>query len=466
MPHKEPTPQRTFALISLGCPKNLVDSERMAGLLEREGYRLVAEPEGADLALVNTCGFIDYARQESRQAIEEMLQLKQRGRLRWVIVAGCLAERDKEALAEQFPGLDQIIGVFARDDIVEAVRRLEDGTKGGRHLPSRTEGGIARIEPVSIFRPPAVPPLSDAGRRRITLPHVAYLKIAEGCNRSCAFCSIPRLRGPYASKSIEQIIAEAEELAADGAKELILVAQDTTFYGLDLGDRAMLAELLRRLDGIEALGWIRLMYLYPMHITDELLETIAGGRRILPYLDIPLQHINDEVLQRMRRRIGRDDTEKLLDRLRERIGSLVLRTTLMTGFPGETEEQFEELVEFVERRRFERLGVFDFRDEPGTFSAELDGSLPEDVRIARRDRLMRVQQAITFEWNASWVGKRLPAMIDRRVPGQEGAYIARGHADAPEVDGLIYVTGEGLQPGNIVDCEVVAADGYDLIAVV
>lgn len=432
----------------------------MAGLLEREGYRLVPDPEDADLAVVNTCGFIDYARDESYQAIEEMLRLKQCGRPRWVVVAGCLAERDRETLFERFPGLDQVIGVFARDEIAEAVRQLKERADGAQKEPTTFSTPTVRI------KPPAIPPLSDAGRRRITLPHVTYLKIAEGCNRSCGFCSIPRLRGPYSSKPIEQVAAEAEELVADGARELVLVAQDTTFYGLDQGGRPQLAELLRRLDGIDGLTWIRLMYLYPMHVTDELIETIAGSRRILPYLDIPLQHINDEVLRRMRRRVGRDDTEKLIDRLRERIDSLVLRTTMMTGFPGETEEQFEELVEFVRRRRFERLGVFDFRDEPGTPSADLDGLLPEEVKIARRDRLMRVQQEITFEWNASWVGKRLPAMVDRRVPGQDDAYIARGYADAPEVDGLIYITGEGLKPGNIVECEVVAADGYDLIAVV
>ncbi len=455
MPFEEEQPNRTFALISLGCPKNLVDSERMAGLLHREGYRMVAEADGADLAVVNTCGFIDDARAESHQTIEEMLRLKERGRLRWVIIAGCLAERDRETLFERYPALDQLIGVFARDEIAVAVRQLEEKGDSPRQMGT-----------VPFFLPPASPPLPDNDRRRITLPHVAYLKIAEGCNRSCSFCSIPRMRGPYSSKPIDHVAAEAEELAADGVRELVLVAQDTTFYGLDIDGRPRLAELLRRLDEVRGLDWIRLMYLYPMHVTDELIETIAGGKRILPYLDIPLQHINDEVLRRMGRRVGREDTEKLIDRLRERIESLVLRTTMMTGFPGETEEQFEELVEFVRRRRFERLGVFDFRDEPGTPSAGLDGRLPKDVRVARRDQLMAVQQEITFEWNASWVGKRLEAIIDRRVPGREHAYIGRGYADAPEVDGQVYVTGEGLEPGKIVACEVVAAKGYDLIAVV
>ena len=419
----------------------------MAGLLEGDGLRLVRDPADADVVVVNTCGFIETARGESYEAIDEMLRLKRRGRPRRVVVTGCLAEYDREAIFERFPDLDLAIGVFARDEIAAAVRQLE------------------RDAARSIFYPPAAPPLPDGGRRRITLPHVAYLKIAEGCDRSCSFCSIPRLRGPYASKPIEQIVAEADELVADGVRELVLVAQDTSFYGWDIAGRPLLAELLRRLDEIDGLRWIRLMYLYPMHITDELIETIAAGERILPYLDMPLQHVNDDVLRRMRRRVDRVQTEKLLDRLRERIDSLALRTTMMTGFPGETEGQFEELVEFVRRRRFERLGVFDFQDEPGTPSAGLADSVPKDVRIARRDRLMQIQQEITFEWNASWVGKRLWAMVDCRVAGQSDAYVARGYADAPEVDGLIYITGEGLEPGNIVECEVVAASGYDLIAV-
>ncbi len=294
---------------------------------------------------------------------------------------------------------------------------------------------------------------------------MAYLKIAEGCNRLCSFCSIPRLRGPYASKPIGQVVAEAEELAADGVRELVLVAQDTTFYGIDLDGRPRLAELLRRLERVEGLAWIRLMYLYPMHMTNELIETIAGGLKILPYLDLPLQHISDEVLRRMRRQIDRRQTEQLLDRLRAGIKSLALRTTLMTGFPGETQQQFEELLEFVRRQQFERLGAFAFSSEPGTAAADLDRQVPDEVKLSRRDRLMAAQQEIARDWNASQVGKRLDVMIDRRVPGQRRACVGRSWADAPEVDGQVYVTGEGLAPGRIVSCEVVAAREYDLIAV-
>ncbi len=468
---------RTYTIISLGCPKNLVDSERMAGLLEGEGYRLVAEADQADLAVINTCGFIDDARAESHQTIEQTLRLKREGRPRRVIVAGCLAERDREGLLRHYPDLDGVIGVFARDEIIAAVREMESGKGDGPHLcddqrsasvpafgPFRQMGTVS-FSRRALFRPPPNPPLPDRGRRRLTLPHVAYLKISEGCNRSCGFCSIPRMRGPYAEKSIEEALSEAEELIAEGVRELVLVAQDTTSYGLARNGRPRLAELLRRLDEVRGLEWIRLMYMYPLHVTDELIETIAGGEKILPYLDIPLQHINDDVLRRMRRGVGRKETENLLDRLRERIEPLVLRTTLMTGFPGETEEQFEELLEFVRRRRFERLGVFDFRDEPGTPSAELDEQVPKAVRCTRRDRLMAAQREIAFEWNASWVGRRLEAIIDRHLPGEENVFLARGFADAPEVDGGVFLTGERLEAGNIVSCEVVAAEGYDLIAV-
>jgi ribosomal protein S12 methylthiotransferase len=294
---------------------------------------------------------------------------------------------------------------------------------------------------------------------------LAYLKVAEGCNRLCSFCSIPLVRGPYASKPAEQVVAEAEELAADGVRELVLVAQDTSFYGLDIYNEPRLADLLRRLEKVDGLAWIRLMYLYPMHITDELIDVVAGSSKILPYLDIPLQHISDEVLTRMRRRVDRQQTEELLDRLRARIDSLVLRTTLLTGFPGETESQFEELLDFVRRRRFERLGVFPFCNEPGTHAETLDGHLPEEVKRARRDRLMAEQQEIAFAWNAAQVGRQLDVMIDGRVQGEKNAYVGRSYADAPEVDGQVYVTGEHLSPGQIVACEIVAAKGYDLIGI-
>jgi ribosomal protein S12 methylthiotransferase len=440
----------TYALISLGCPKNLVDTERMAGLLELDGYLMVPDPTGADFVLINTCGFIGDARAESHQAIEEMLDLKNKGKLRGVIVTGCLAERDKDRLLQQYPQIDQLVGVFGREDIGEAARR----TMAGLH------------EQRAIFRPAPTRPPEDTHRLRITAKHLAFLKIAEGCNRLCSFCSIPQMRGAYASKPLEQIIAEAEELASDGVKELVLVAQDTTFYGIDLYGKPQLAELLRRLDRVEGLAWIRLMYLYPMHIGEELIETIAGAKKILPYLDIPLQHINEEVLQRMRRRVNRAETVALLARLRKGIPRLVLRTTFITGFPGETDAQFAELLDFVKNEKFERLGAFSYCEEENTPAIELEGTIPQEIRNQRRDRLLGAQQPIAFQWNKSQVGLRHEVIIDSYIPGQTNAYIGRSYADAPEIDGVVYVTGEKLKPGKIVACEIVTTNNYDLIAVV
>lgn len=438
----------TFALVSLGCPKNLVDSERMAGLLRRGGYRLVTDPGQADVAVVNTCGFIADARDESFRAIAEMVKLKREGKLRGIVVAGCLAERQREALLAEFPEVDQLLGVFAREEIATAADRLI--------------GGLA--EQQAVFRPAPTRPLPDTERLRITPRHLAFLKISEGCNRTCSFCAIPSMRGPLASKPIEEIVAEAGQLAADGVRELVVVAQDTTAYGLDLYGRARLAELLARLDLVDGLAWIRLMYLYPLFVTDELLEVVAGARKILPYLDLPLQHTSDEVLRRMRRAVNRQQTEALVDRLRERIPNLVLRTTLIAGFPGETREQFQELVAFVRRRRFERLGAFAFSPEPGTPAAELDGQLPDHVRQKRRDRLLAVQQEIAFAWNRAQVGRRLDVILDAAVPDQPGAFVGRSYADAPEVDGVVYASGEHLAIGQIVPCEIVGARGYDLVA--
>lgn len=462
--------QPTYALVSLGCPKNLVDSERMAGLLRVDGYRMLPQPEGADFVVINTCGFTGDARSESHAVIQEMLELKRRGWIGGVIVAGCMAERDKVQLLATYPGVDQVVGVFARDDIATAAGRVvgwvsQPVQEDGLGSPSYNSLPVLPGDPRVLLRPAPAKPLPDTQRLRITPKHLAFLKIAEGCNRLCSFCSIPQMRGPYASKPIEEVVAEAEELADDGTRELVLIAQDTTFYGIDLYGRPRLADLLAKLDQMQGLAWIRLMYLYPMHVTDELLDVLASSRKVLSYLDLPLQHINDEVLGRMRRRVTRDQTERLLDTLRQRIERLVLRTTFIAGFPGETEGQFEELLEFVQRRRFERLGAFPYSEEPGTAAAGLDGSLPEEVKLARRDRLLAVQQPIAFAWNEAQVGHTLEVIIDRDIPGERNAFLGRSYADAPEVDGAVYVTGENLKPGQIVPCEIVAARGYDLVGV-
>ncbi|MBI1901728.1 MAG: 30S ribosomal protein S12 methylthiotransferase RimO [Planctomycetia bacterium] len=443
----------TYAFVSLGCAKNLIDSERMLGLLQLDGYRLVPEPQGSDFVIVNTCGFIERARDESLGAIREMLDLKRKGQTRGVIVCGCLAERDKEKLLETCPEIDHLVGVFGREQVTKVADRLIGGLDEQR----------------TVFQPAPIHPLKDTGRLRITPRHFAYLKISEGCDRLCTFCAIPKMRGKHYSKPIEEVLAEARELAADGVRELNIVAQDTTYYGTDLYGRPRLAELLRELETIDGIRWIRLLYLYPMYFTAELVETIAGSKKIVPYLDIPIQHVNDTMLRRMQRRVTRAETEALLSRLRAAIPNLVLRTTLITGFPGETEEQFDELLTFVGEGHFQRMGVFTYSFEPDTPSARLPGHLDQKVKDQRRDRLMQAQQAVAFDWSASQVGRRAEVLIDQPVPGhrdagQRDAWIGRTAADAPDIDGVVYVTGKKLAAGQFVPCEIVAYREYDLVA--
>ncbi len=435
----------SYAFVSLGCPKNLVDSEKMLGTLALDGYTLVSEPEGADFVIVNTCGFIESSRQESKAVIREMLDLKKAGKTKGVIVAGCLPERLGSGLLEELPEIDHIVGVFGRDEINRVADHLIGGAREQREL----------------FRPAPVKALDDTARLRITPRHFAYLKISEGCDRTCTFCAIPKMRGKHVTKPMEMVIAEARELAKDGVKELNIVAQDTTYYGLDLYGEVRLAELLKELEEIEGLDWIRLMYLYPIHFTDRLIDTIAGSQKIIPYLDMPLQHINDQVLKRMQRRVNRDQTVELLGKLRERIPNLVMRTTFIVGFPGETDAQFAELKDFVEEARFERMGVFTYSLEPGTPAVKLDGHLPEDVKNQRQDELMAIQQEIAFEFGDSLVGYELDALLDEEL--EEGLWLGRTYADAPEIDGNIVVSGEGLELGQFVPVEIVARDGYDWI---
>ena len=441
----------TYAFVSLGCPKNTVDSERMLGLLQIDGYDLVSDPDGADFVVVNTCGFIERARAESFSAIDEMLSLKEQGRTRGVIVSGCLAERQKEQLLEDRPGIDHLVGVFGREEITRVADRLVG------HLDEQR----------SVFRPAPIRALSDRDRLRITPKHFAYLKISEGCDRLCTFCAIPKMRGKHASKPIEEIIAEAEQLAADGVRELIVVAQDTTYYGLDLYGKPRLADLLVRLEEVVGIDWIRLMYFYPMYIDDELINTIAESRKIVPYIDIPLQHASDTMLRRMARRVTRSETEELLGRLRSRIKNLALRTTFITGFPGETDSDFDTLVDFVQRHKFERMGVFTYSLEPDTPAANLPDHVPADVMEARRERLMQVQQEIAFAALQQQVGRTLDVILDQPVEGEKNVWIGRSQADAPDVDGLVFVTGDHykLRAGDIVPCEIVATQEYDLVAV-
>jgi ribosomal protein S12 methylthiotransferase len=441
----------TYAFVSLGCPKNLVDSERMLGLLQIDGYELVSEPDGADFVVVNTCGFIERARAESFSAIDEMLELKKAGRTKGVIVSGCLAERQKEELLVERPGIDHLVGVFGREEITRVADRLV-----GRLEEQRT-----------VFRPAPIRALPDTNRLRITPRHFAYLKISEGCDRLCTFCAIPKMRGKHASKPMEDVVAEAEQLAADGARELVIVAQDTTYYGLDLYGEPRLNELLQKLEHVAGIDWIRLMYFYPMYIDDALIETMAASEKILPYIDIPLQHASDAMLKRMARRVTRGQTEELLGRLRSRIEGLTLRTTFITGFPGETDDDLDQLVDFVQKHQFQRMGVFTYSLEPDTPAANLPDHVPAEVAEARREQLMQLQQQVAFAHNERQVGRTIDVILDQPVEGEKNVWLGRSEADAPDVDGLVFVTGDQfkLRAGDIVPVEIVAMQEYDLVGV-
>jgi len=435
----------TYAFVSLGCPKNLVDSENMLGTLALDGYTLVSSPEESDFVIVNTCGFIESSRAESKAVIQEMLDLKAADKTKGVIVAGCLPERVGESLLDEMPEIDHIVGVFGRDEINRVADKLIGGEREQR----------------ALFRPAAVQALDDRERLRITPNHFAYLKISEGCNRTCTFCSIPKMRGKHVTKPIEKIVAEAEELIKDGVRELILVAQDTTYYGMDLYGQVRLADLLKELDQLEGLEWLRLMYLYPVNFTDELIETIVQAKKILPYLDMPLQHVNDQVLKRMQRRVNRDKTVTLIEKLRANIPNLAFRTTFIVGFPGETDAQFGELKDFVKEMRFERAGVFTYSLEPDTPAVKLDGHIAEELKRERHDELMAVQQEFAFGFADSLVGYELDVIIDNRV--EENVWQGRTYADAPDVDCSIYVSAENIETGSILPVEVTGSDGYDLL---
>jgi ribosomal protein S12 methylthiotransferase len=441
-------PKGTYAFVSLGCPKNLVDSERMLGRLAQEGYALVPDADGADVVVVNTCGFIEPARQESLGVIREMLALKQQGRVGAVVVAGCLAERKKDDLLAEVPEVDHIVGVFGREEITQVVDRVLS----------------QRLEQRSLFRPAPVRAQEDTARLRITPRHYAYLKISEGCDRLCTFCAIPGMRGKHVTKPMEEVLREARELAADGVRELNIVAQDTTYYGMDLYGRVRLAELLRELDRVDGLEWIRILYAYPIHFTDDLIETLAGADKILPYLDLPLQHINDRMLKRMQRKVNREETEQLLGKLRAALPGLTLRTTFIVGFPGESDAEFEELLAFARAQRFERVGVFPYSLEPGTPAARLPDHLPEEVKLQRRNRLMEAQQEIAFAWTRQQIGRELEVLVDGPDPEMPNHALARSHADAPEIDALVRVKSKRLHAGDLVRVKVTAADGYDLVA--
>lgn len=438
----------------MGCDKNLVDSEKMLALLAHRGHRIVDREEDADVIVVNTCCFIHDAKEESVNTILEMAEWKKAGRLKALVVTGCLAQRYAEEMEEEIPEVDAVIGTTGYDRIVEVIDRILEKKKG----EDPDQGMISCLPSVDILPP------SLADRRMVTTGgYTAYLKIAEGCNKRCTYCIIPSIRGRYRSFPMEDLIREAEMLARGGTRELILIAQETTIYGVDLYGRKCLPDLLRALCRIEGIDWIRLLYCYPEEITDDLITVMIEEPKICHYLDMPIQHSEDRILKMMGRRTGHDELVSLIGRLRERIPDIAIRTTLITGFPGETEEEFGNLMKFVDEMEFERLGVFPYSAEEGTPAAEMEDQVPEEVRQSRRDSVMELQQEISAETSASCLGRIMDVLIDGYLY-DEDVYIGRTFMDAPGIDGNVFVRSEGeLISGDIVPVQICEASEYDLI---
>lgn len=435
-------------LITLGCAKNEVDSEEIAGVLQQAGYRLDGHAENPDVVIINTCGFIEPAKREGLQVIQHALQEKRAGRVGRVIVAGCLVQREGETLRQMFPDVDAFVGVgqMARfAEIVGTVRRSN--------------------QPLTDIQPPHHRWAEVTSRLRTRAPWSAYLKISEGCDHKCTFCTIPSFRGAHTSKPIERVLQEAEWLAQNGAKEINLIAQDTTQYGYDLYKQFMLPTLLKELAQVAGIEWIRIHYAYPSRITDALIETMATTPKVVPYLDVPLQHADREVLRAMRRPGDGQTYLKMIRKLREAMPDIAIRTTFIVGFPGESDEAFQNLLRFLEEAELDRVGAFIYSREKGTPAAEMPDQVPFRVKRARFDALMRAQQPISLRRNRAWVGKTMRVLIEGYTDDRQLA-VGRSHRDAPEVDGLVYVRACTATPGEFVSVRIERADVYDVYGVV
>jgi ribosomal protein S12 methylthiotransferase len=458
-------------MISLGCPKNLVDSEVMLGLAEQAGHTLTADAREAEVLIVNTCAFIDRSKQESVDAILEMAELKKSGACQRLVVTGCLAERYRDELTDQIPEIDALLGTGEVPSIVEAL-----GDAG----PTAPTPALGQAMPMTLHRKaPKHTPLGSrtelptyiydaATPRRLATPrHYAYVKIAEGCDYTCAFCIIPRLRGHYRSRPADEIVREAGHLAARGVKELLLISQDTTFYGNDRGERGALGRLLRRLNGVDGLEWIRLLYLYPTTIDAAMLDAMAESDKVCKYIDLPLQHASDAVLKRMKRPGTRRTYERLLADIRTRMPAAALRTTFIVGFPGETEADVDELEGFIDAVGFDHVGIFTYSHEDGTAAGAMADDVPAAVKRRRRDRLMARQQAIVERAQQARIGRTVRLVVDGPSPEHDLVLRGRLATQAPDIDPLVYLTEcdpSALAPGQFLDAEVVGARGYDLLA--
>lgn len=431
--------------ISLGCDKNLVDTEMMLGLLASRGYEMTDDENQADVIVINTCCFIHDAKEESIQNILEMAEYKKQGKARALIVTGCLAQRYRQEIIDEIPEVDEVLGTTAYDKILDAV-----------------DAALAGQQEVILSELDALP-LPDTKRLVTTGGHFAYLKIAEGCDKHCTYCIIPKIRGNFRSVPMDRLLKEAQELAEQGVKELILVAQETTMYGKDLYGEKSLHVLLKNLCRIAGIRWIRVLYCYPEEITDELIQVMKEEPKICHYLDLPVQHANDTILGRMGRRTSKQELKDIIGRLRSEIPDICLRTTLITGFPGETKEQHEELMEFVDEMEFDRLGVFTYSPEEDTPAAEMPDQIDEEVKLDRQADLMELQQEIAFDNAEDMVGREVLVMIEGKV-ADENAYVGRTYRDAPNVDGMIFInTDEELLSGDFARVKVTGALDYDLI---
>ena len=434
-----------MSMVSLGCDKNTVDSEMMLGLMNEKGFEYTDIDEEADVMIINTCGFIQSAKEESINAILEASKLKEVGNLKALIVTGCLAQRYKDEIIKEIPEVDALLGTSSFDKIVETVEEVL--------------GGEIKNEFLDLDRLPSI----SKKRKNSTGGYYAYLKIAEGCNKNCTYCIIPSLRGNYRSYPLDDLIAQAKDLATQGIKELILVAQETTLYGVDIYGKKTLPKLLNELPKIEGIEWIRILYCYPEEITDELIDVIASEDKVCKYLDIPIQHASDDILRRMARRTTYDDLVNIIGRLRNNIPDITLRTTIIAGFPGETVEDVDTVIEFIKQMKFERLGVFTYSEEEGTVAAGFDNQIDEKEKEARRDRIMRVQQEISESNLLNMVGKTFKVLIEGKLP-DENVYIGRTYMDVPGVDGYVFVNTEReYMSGDFCDVLITGSSEYDLI---
>ena len=433
-----------IALESLGCSKNLVDAEIMMGILNRKGYKLVGNMEEADIALVNTCGFIESAKQESIQTILEIAQLKETANLKLLIVTGCLAQRYSDELKAEIPEIDAIVGTGSYQNIDEIVAGLEKENK------------IVSLNDIEFAFNEELP-------RYVSTPnYMAYLKISEGCDKHCTYCIIPKLRGKQRSRKIEDIVAEAKDLASRGVKELVVIAQDSTMYGSDLYGKAVLPELLEELAQIEGIKWIRIMYSYPESITEELVQVIKKYDNICNYFDMPIQHASNKILKLMNRHTTKEDILSKVEMIRKNIPDATLRTTIITGFPGETEEDFQELLDFAKTVKFDRLGAFAYSREEGTAADKLPGHIEDEIKEQRRNRLMMLQQGISQEVMANKIGKTFEVLIEEQI--EKNVYMGRTEGDAEEIDSIVYVkSNKQLNPGEFVKVEINNALEYDLM---